>query len=112
MVSASGPEVNTSNDCDSGYIRDGGSSSCIIDPNNCVASGMVVNTHTYSVPALLNGISSVEAISVSITNGSRAYEQEFVCSAGSLLTVNTETNTSNTCNSGYARDGSSCISSG
>lgn len=55
-----------------------------INSNDCGATSKSVNGHTYPVIALVNGNSYISTFIESIANGRRQWNQEFLCTRGSI----------------------------
>ncbi len=77
---------------------------------NCPASTQTVNGRAYSVGAISNGATLAASSSSTVTGGTQAYSQTFLCTDGAVSTSGAETAGAVTCNAtGYALIGGSCI---
>lgn len=83
--------------------------SCVA--NACAASTQTINWHSYTVPAMANGLTSsgITSAQVAISNGTITYTQAFSCSAWTISTNWSESAIVPACNSWYTPSWLTCV---
>lgn len=98
----------TSSDWPSSLTTNVSNISWACTPNNCWATTQTINWHTYNVVSFNHWATTTASSTINISNWTRTYSQNFSCSLWVVSISWSETNTSNTCNTWYTWNWSSC----